>query len=133
MFLRSRRKPNSRIDTLIGADTTIVGNVNFSGGLRVDGCIRGDVRETEGQGTLVLSEHGRIEGAIHVSHAVINGTVLGPVHVSSYVELQAKSRITGDVSYKTLEMHMGAVVEGKLLYMEDATTPLGHAPATKAD
>ena len=120
MFLRNSRKPQARIDTLIGAETVIEGNVHFSGGLRVDGRIRGDTLESGGkQGTLVLSEHGSIEGAIAVSHAVINGNVIGPIKASAFLELQAKSRVSGDVSYKTLEIHMGAVVEGKLVYIGD--------------
>jgi cytoskeletal protein CcmA (bactofilin family) len=125
MFSRSRQKPQSRIDTLIGAETVIDGDVDFSGGLRVDGAINGNISESGSKpGTLVLSEHGRIEGAISVSHAVINGAVIGPVRASEYVELQAKSRVTGDVCYKTLEMHIGAIVEGKLIHMsEPATRP----------
>lgn len=134
MFLKSRHKPNSRIDTLVGTETTIVGDVNFSGGLRVDGCIRGDVREVEGKAsTLVLSEHGRIEGAVEVSHVVINGTVVGPVSARSYVELQAKSRVTGDVCYKTLEIHMGAVVAGKLIHLGEQTAAPGSKAASAAD
>jgi cytoskeletal protein CcmA (bactofilin family) len=125
MFSRNRQKPQSRIDTLIGAETVIDGDVDFSGGLRVDGAINGNISESGSKpGTLVLSEHGRIEGAISVSHAVINGAVIGPVRASEYVELQAKSRVTGDVCYKTLEMHIGAIVEGKLIHMsEPATRP----------
>jgi cytoskeletal protein CcmA (bactofilin family) len=73
--------------------------------------------------TLVLSEQARVEGAIKVSHLVVNGTVAGPVYVSEYVELQAKSRVTGDVHYKTLEMHVGAVVEGKLVHQEKLALP----------
>jgi cytoskeletal protein CcmA (bactofilin family) len=120
MFLKNRQKPNNRIDTLIGVETRIEGDIHFSGGLRVDGSIHGNVSEAAGKsGTLVLSEHGHIEGAIHVSHAVINGAVVGPVNARSYVELQAKSRVTGDVCYKVLEIHMGAVVEGKLVHMSE--------------
>jgi cytoskeletal protein CcmA (bactofilin family) len=120
MFTRSSQKPQNRIDTLVGADTVIKGDIDFSGGLRVDGVIIGNVRESGPKpGALVLSEQGRIEGAISVSHAVINGTVMGPVTAAEYVELQAKSRVTGDVSYKTLEMHVGAVVEGKLIYRHE--------------
>ena len=123
MFSRNRQKPQNRIDTLIGAETTVDGDINFSGGLRVDGHVRGNVNEIDGKsGTLVLSEHGQIEGAITVSHAVINGAVVGPVHARAYVELQEKSRVTGDVCYKSLEMHMGSVVEGKLIYLGDAAT-----------
>lgn len=122
MFTRSSQKPQNRIDTLVGADTVIKGDIDFSGGLRVDGVIIGNVRESGPKpGALVLSEQGRIEGAISVSHAVINGTVMGPVAAAEYVELQAKSRVTGDVSYKTLEMHIGAVVEGKLIYRHEQT------------
>ena len=65
-------------------------------------------------GTLVVSEHARVDGEISVSHIVINGTVNGPVHASAYLEMQPKARVTGDVSYKTLEMHVGAVIQGRL-------------------
>jgi cytoskeletal protein CcmA (bactofilin family) len=124
MFSRNRQKPQNRIDTLIGAETIVEGDVDFSGGLRVDGAINGNVNEAGSKpGTLVLSERGRIEGSINVSHAVINGAVIGPVRASEYVELQAKSRVTGDVCYKTLEMHIGAVVEGKLIYLSELAPP----------
>ena len=116
---KKRSKPQNRIDSLIGIGTQIEGNILFSGGLRVDGAIKGNVSETGGQpSTLVLSEQARIEGVICVSHVVINGTVVGPVRAQEYVELQSKSRVTGDVSYKTLEMHVGAIVEGKLVHQE---------------
>jgi cytoskeletal protein CcmA (bactofilin family) len=89
--------------------------------LRVDGTIHGNVRETAGKAcTLVLSEHGRIEGAIEASHAVINGTVTGPVKAASYIELQSKSRVSGDVYYRMLEIHTGAIIEGKLVYINDS-------------
>jgi cytoskeletal protein CcmA (bactofilin family) len=114
-----RSKPQNRIDSLIGSGTKIEGNIIFSGGLRVDGCIKGNIKEAGDQpSTLVLSEQAQVEGVIHVSHVVINGTVVGPVHAQEYVELQSKSRVTGDVFYKTLEMHVGAIVEGKLVHRE---------------
>ena len=120
MFFKKSNKPQSRIDTLIGADTRVEGDIHFSGGLRVDGSIRGNVNEAAATpGALVLSEHGRIEGAITVSQIIINGKVLGPVRANQFVELQTKSRVTGDVYYKSLEMHTGAVIEGKLIYLGD--------------
>lgn len=116
-------RPQSRIDSLIGAGTKVEGDLNFTGGLRVDGEINGNVRETgDKPSTLVLSERARITGAIDVAHVVINGTVNGPVTAAEYVELQSKSRVTGDVSYKRLEMHLGAVVEGKLVPRDEAST-----------
>lgn len=120
MFGNKENKPQNRIDCLIGAGTTIEGNITFSGGLRVDGHVRGNVLAVEDQaGTLVLSEQARIEGEMRVSHVVINGTVVGPVHAAEYVELQAKANVTGDVYYRTLEMHLGAVVQGRLVYQPE--------------
>jgi cytoskeletal protein CcmA (bactofilin family) len=120
MFGNKASKPQNRIDCLIGAGTTIEGDITFAGGLRVDGRVHGNVLAAEGQpGTLVLSEHAQIEGEIRVSHVVINGTVVGPVHAAEYVELQAKANVTGDVYYRTLEMQLGAVVQGRLVYQND--------------
>ena len=91
MFRKKSNKPQSRIDSLIGVGTTIEGNVSFVGGLRVD-------------------------GEIHVSHLVVNGAINGPVFSAEFLELQARSRVKGDVHYNTLEMHLGAVVEGRLVH-----------------
>jgi len=118
---KGNSKPKNSIECLIGAGTTIEGNITFAGGLRVDGRVRGNVIAADGKpGTVVLSEHAQIEGEIRVSHVVINGTVVGPVHAAEYVELQAKANVTGDVYYKTLEIQLGAVVQGRLVYQNDA-------------
>jgi cytoskeletal protein CcmA (bactofilin family) len=91
--------------------------VTFTGGLRVDGEIKGNVCGTEGQPvTLVVSENARIEGEISVSHLVVNGTIIGPVHSSDFLELQARARVTGDVEYSTIEIHLGAIVQGRLVH-----------------
>ena len=121
MFGSGNSKPKNSIECLIGSGTTIEGNITFAGGLRVDGRVRGDVVAADGKpGTLVLSEQAQIEGEIRVSHVVINGTVIGPVHAAEYVELQAKANVTGDVYYKTLEIQLGAVVQGRLVYQNDS-------------
>jgi cytoskeletal protein CcmA (bactofilin family) len=114
-------KPQSRIDCLIGAGTTIEGDITFTGGLRVDGRVRGNVVATDGKsGTLVLSEQAQIEGEVRVSHVVINGTLVGPIHAAEYIELQSKANVTGDVYYKSLEMQLGAVLQGKLVFQSDS-------------
>jgi len=119
MCNRKKQAPQKRIDSLIGAGTTVEGDVTFAGGVRVDGTIRGRVATVDNQpATLVLSEQARIEGEIRVSHVVINGSVSGPVMANDYLELQAKARVNGDVTYRTLEMHVGAIVQGKLIHAE---------------
>ena len=124
MFGGKTSKPQTRIDSLIGDGTTVEGNVIFSGGLRVDGRVKGNVLTADDQpSTLVLSERARVEGEIRVSHAVINGTVVGPVFGGEYVELQAKSNVTGDVHYRTLEIQLGAVVQGRLVHQQESPAP----------
>ena len=115
MFGKSN-KP-SPIDSLIGAGTTIEGDILFTGGLRIDGNVKGNVKALGNKpGTLVVSELAKVEGEIDVSHVVVNGTVAGPVHASEYVELLPKARVTGNVSYKSIEIHVGAIVMGQLVY-----------------
>jgi cytoskeletal protein CcmA (bactofilin family) len=122
MFSKNQNKAQNRIDTLIGAETKIEGDIHFTGGLRIDGSVRGNVTESPtSPSTLVLSESARIIGAVAVSHIVINGKVEGPVRANEYIELQTKSRVIGDVYYKSLEMHTGAVIEGKLIYLGEST------------
>ena len=117
MFRKKANKPQNRIDSLIGAGTRIEGNVTFSGGLRVDGEVKGNVVASGGQpSTLVVSEQASIDGEIHVSHLVVNGSVNGTIYVAEFLELQARSRVKGDVHYNTLEIHLGAVVEGRLVH-----------------
>ena len=113
-------KPQSQIDSLIGVGTHIDGNINFSGGLRVDGRVTGNiVALSEKSSTLVLSDQAVIEGKIVVSHAVINGTVSGAIHASEYVELQPKAKVSGDIHYKAMEIQLGASVDGMLHHLDN--------------
>ena len=120
MFGNRSNKP-SPIDSLIGSGSTIMGDVHFTGGLRVDGCVKGNIKAVgEKPGTLVLSEMAKIEGEIDVGHVVINGTVAGPVRAKQYLELLPKARVTGDVTYKTIEIHVGAIVMGRMVHDGEA-------------
>ena len=123
MFERKKHAPpQKRIDCLIGAGTTVDGNVTFSGGLRIDGIVRGNVTTANGEsGTLVVSEQARVDGEIQVSHVVVNGMVNGPIIANDFLELQAKAKVVGDIDYRTLEMHLGAVVQGRLNHAEPGT------------
>ena len=120
MFFNKNNKAQNSIDTLVGADTRITGDIQFSGGLRVDGTINGNVTEQSSTpSTLIIGEHGRIDGAVNVSKIFIVGKVVGPVKATQFIELQAKAKVMGDLHYKSLEMHTGAVIEGKLFYIGD--------------
>jgi cytoskeletal protein CcmA (bactofilin family) len=123
MWKRNKNPPpQKRIDSLIGAGTIVDGDISFSGGLRIDGQVRGNVTAANGDPcTLVVSEHARVDGEIRVSHVVINGAINGPVTADDYLELQAGARIVGDVSYRQIEMRVGAVVQGRLIHAEQGS------------
>jgi cytoskeletal protein CcmA (bactofilin family) len=121
-MFRRKNAAQKRIDSLIGAGTLIEGDVTFTGGLRIDGRVKGDVVAANGDpSTVVVSEQAQVDGEIRVSHVVVNGQVNGPITAADYLELQPKARIVGDVSYKTLEMHVGAVVQGRLNHAGSGT------------
>ena len=127
MFGKGRdSKPQARIDSLIGAGTVVEGSLRFAGGLRIDGEVKGAVEASDGASAsvLVVSEHARVEGAVKVAHLVSNGVIVGPVSVSDSLELQSKARIVGDVEYALIEMHQGAVIEGRLLHLDGKTVEL---------
>ena len=107
------------IGSLIGVSTTITGNLEFSGGLRIDGTVLGAVTCVDGEkgGMLVVSESGRVEGEVRAGHLVVAGRIDGPVCAAQLIELQPKAKIYGDVRYRALEMHHGAIVEGMMVHL----------------
>lgn len=125
-------KSKSTIDSLIGLSTRIEGDLHFKGGLRIDGQVRGNViADPSLASMLVISEHAVIEGEVRAAHLVVNGQINGPVYCSELLELQPKARITGDVNYKALEMHGGALVSGKLTHDQVEEPILKLAAPTK--
>ena len=127
-MLGNRKKCNiSKIDTLIGAEAEIQGDLHFTGGLHVDGRIKGSV-VADGDAVLMLSEHGSIEGEVRVPHIVLNGTVTGDVHAAERNELASKARVRGNVFYQLIEMVVGAEVNGKLVHSAQAQG--GDMPST---
>ncbi|AOY91770.1 hypothetical protein BKK79_08120 [Cupriavidus sp. USMAA2-4] len=124
------KKKGLTIDTLIGREAVIDGDLSFAGGLRLDGRVRGNVVALAGQPSmLVLSESGRVEGEVRVAHLVLNGTVAGPVYASELLELQSQARVHGEVHYAALEMQQGALVEGRLVPRVQGETRALPAPA----
>ena len=106
------------VDTLIGRQTEVLGDVRFAGGLHVDGKIKGSVTTlgADKSATLSVSESGTIEGDVRVPTMILNGTVIGDVRATERLSLAAKARVTGNVHYKVLQMEPGAMINGQLLY-----------------
>jgi cytoskeletal protein CcmA (bactofilin family) len=109
------KKKQPGIKSLIAVGSHIEGNLKFTDGLRVDGQITGDIRaDDDNSSILVISETAVITGQIFADHVIVNGRVNGPIHANMMLELQPKAQIVGDVFYKALEMHQGAVITGLL-------------------
>ena len=117
---KKKPKQTAQIDSLIGQNTEIKGDVVFSGGLHIDGVIKGGVIAEQGNDSvLTLSERGTIEGEVRVPNVVINGTIIGDVHASGHVELAAQAKVHGNVYYSLIEMAMGAEVNGNLVHRSE--------------
>jgi cytoskeletal protein CcmA (bactofilin family) len=113
-------KPCSTIDTLVGVTTEIKGDISFAGGLRIDGKIKGNITaRADDNSTLVLSENSAVSGDVSVPHMIVNGKIKGNVRSVERLELQSKAEITGDVTYKVLEIAAGAQVVGNLTRIND--------------
>lgn len=124
MWGNGKKRNTDKVDTLIGPNTEIKGDVKFSDGLHVDGKIRGNVvAESGSSAVLVLSDKGLIEGEIKVPYLVADGRISGDVHATEMVELGANASISGDVYYSKIEMVMGAEVNGNLIHINDASIP----------
>jgi cytoskeletal protein CcmA (bactofilin family) len=125
------RTAKSEIDSLIGISARIEGDLVFTGGLRIDGEVHGNViaGDAAADSVLIVSEHARIEGEVRCANLVVNGYIAGTVRSTELLELQPKGRIHGDVHYRLLEMHGGALVTGKLTHEAasiPATEPVFH-------
>jgi cytoskeletal protein CcmA (bactofilin family) len=114
MFGKSNK---ADINSIVGSTTSVRGDVHFSGGLHVDGVVKGNVvAESEGS-VLTISDNGRVEGDVRVHNIVLNGEVVGDVYSTQHIELAPNAKVKGNVYYKVIEMSMGAAVNGSLVHM----------------
>lgn len=114
-----------RIDSLVSAGTRISGDLVFSGGLRIDGEVTGNIVAAPGQPSLlVIGASGCVRGEVRAARMVVNGVVVGTIRVSELLELQPCARIAGQVSYAALEIHRGARIEAELLRVAPVAAPV---------
>lgn len=108
---------SNSVDTLIGRQTELQGDIRFSGGLHIDGTVKGKIMaDSDKNATLSVSESGRVEGDVRVPNLVLNGVVEGDVHATQRITLSPNAKVNGDVYYKIIEMSSGAMVNGQLVH-----------------
>jgi cytoskeletal protein CcmA (bactofilin family) len=112
-----------KVDTLVGQHTEIAGDLKFTGGLHVDGVVKGNLAaEDESQSVLSLSQHGRIEGEVRVPTIVLDGTVVGDVYACGRLEVGAHAEVQGNIHYNLIELAVGATVNGQMMREPSAHT-----------
>ena len=124
MLVRKQRR-HTVVETLVGANTRISGDLHFSGGCHVDGTVNGSVTaDPDSQSALSISEEGNIDGGVTVPYVVLNGIVRGDVFANQRVELGPTARVIGNVYYNLIEMAIGAEINGKLVHQPEGQVPL---------
>ena len=126
MFKDDSRPP--RIDTLIARSVKVHGDVEFAGGLHLDGTVTGGVRaDPQTPASLSVSGTGSIEGPVEVTDIILHGTVRGDIVARGRVVLGASAKVEGNVFYGVIEMTLGAQITGKLVRLQAAGEPAAGA------
>ena len=124
MFGKKQRR-HSVVDTLVGSNTQVSGDLKFSGGCHIDGTVKGNViASSDSESALSISANGTVEGGVSVPYVVLNGIVRGDVTASKRVELGPTARVIGNVYYGLIEMAIGAEINGKLVHQPEGRVPL---------
>jgi cytoskeletal protein CcmA (bactofilin family) len=124
-MLGRKQRRHTVVDTLVGANTRISGDLHFSGGCHVDGTVNGSVTaDPDSKSALSISEEGNIDGGVTVPYVVLNGIVRGDVFANQRVELGPTARVIGNVYYNLIEMAIGAEINGKLVHQPEGQVPL---------
>jgi cytoskeletal protein CcmA (bactofilin family) len=128
-------KKLTAVATLVGRDTRVHGDIQFTGRCHVDGYVRGNVRslDSEPGSVLTIAEGGCIEGAVTVPVLELAGMVKGDVFASEKVELSSTARVVGNVQYNLIEMAIGAEVNGKLIHQSEGHVREEPEPTVKME
>ena len=119
------------IDTIIGPNITIKGDLTFSGKMHLLGTVEGSIVSTSENDTLIISDTGRINGSLKTGNLNIDGAVEGDITVTGKMEVNSKARINGNIFYVNIEMETGSQVNGKLIYQGGDVTPISNKKAEK--
>jgi len=133
-MLGRKQRRHSVVDTLVGSNSQVNGDLKFSGGCHVDGMVRGSISaDTDSNSALSISEEGTVEGGVTVPYVVLNGIVRGDVVAGQRVELGPTARVIGNVYYNLIEMAIGAEINGKLVHQPEGQVPLLETTDTDND
>ncbi len=121
----SKQRKHGVVDTLVGPNSQVNGDLSFSGGCHVDGTVKGNISaDSDSDSALSISEDGTVQGGVSVPYVVLHGIVRGDVISGQRVELGPTARVIGNVYYNLIEMAIGAEINGKLVHQPAGKVPL---------
>lgn len=116
-IMKDSKEFTEQIDTLIGQESVVTGDLRFKSGLYVQGTVDGTIEAVDSKdGEFRLLQTGRIKGKVTAPYLIINGIVEGDLVATGKIELQSNAQVTGNIYYESIEMHMGARVNGQLIH-----------------
>ena len=108
------------ITTLIDKDIVISGDTSYTGGIRIDGKMIGNLKVHGEEDSLLIMGHGsKITGDVDVEKAIINGEINGNIKCHDYLELNTNSIVNGTIEYDIIEVQEGAKITGDLKFIKN--------------
>ncbi|MDC6466801.1 polymer-forming cytoskeletal protein [Methylophilaceae bacterium] len=109
------------ITTLIDKDILISGDTTYTGGIRIDGTINGNLIVHGEEDSLLIMGHGsKITGDVEVEKAIINGEINGNIKCRDYLELNTNAIVNGSIEYDIIEVHEGSKITGNLKFTKNS-------------
>jgi len=103
-------EPEVNLHNQIGSGTKIIGNIETSESIRIDGEIEGNITS---KGKVVIGPNGKVKGIVNCANSEVSGTLEGKVLVSELLSLKASSKLIGDINTAKLTIEPGAIFTGR--------------------
>jgi cytoskeletal protein CcmA (bactofilin family) len=124
-MLGRKKRRDKGVETMVGPNTEISGDLRFEGWCHVDGTVNGNITANpDSDSHLSISEDANVDGGVTVPNVQLNGIVRGDVYASERVELGPTARVIGNVYYNLIEMAIGAEINGKLVHKPEGQVTL---------
>lgn len=109
------RRNNKKLESFIGVNSSLKGDIKTKGTLRIDGEVEGKVDSD----WLIIGEKGLIKGDVRSNRVIVGGRIEGTVTAKEIIEVKGKGEITGDINTPKLTVSEGAVLNGKTTMSKD--------------
>lgn len=109
MFKKREELDYSNVDTILGKDTELDGNITGKGILRIDGKISGRIDQN---GDIIVGDSGFVDASIKARHITVSGTIHGNIEASGLLKLLPSAKVYGNIKIHNLSIADGAVYKG---------------------